>query len=105
MVKAVVMFLAVVFVSPLVTPPPFNLQVVDETTGRGIPNVRITSDNGIVCYTYGNGLTLWSEYSLMGRTVRFDVQDHLNHRRFERTSSTMDVYPSGHAVLRVRLKN
>lgn len=102
MVKAFVVLFALVLVSPLLMPPPFNLQVVDEATGRGLTNVRITSDTGIVCYTYGNGLTLWSEYSLMGRSVKLALHDE--QHRFEPASLTIDVRASGQAVIKIHLR-
>jgi hypothetical protein len=44
---------------------PFQIKVVDEQTGVGVPHLRIITDNGINCYTRENGGVLWDESSLM----------------------------------------
>lgn len=48
------------------------MRIIDHT-GQGIPNVRVQSDNGIVCHTRENGEIAWTEIALMGRTVRFSI--------------------------------
>jgi hypothetical protein len=53
---------------------PFTLHVVDAATGRGLHKVKITTDDGIVCYPLRDGSASFSERSLMGRNVRFAVQ-------------------------------
>jgi hypothetical protein len=52
---------------------PFQLRIVDQQTGQGLPHVRLTSDNGLVCYTRPDGSVPWTETSLMGRDVAFQI--------------------------------
>jgi hypothetical protein len=52
----------------------FLFRVVDARTGRGISHVRLTSDNGIVCYTHADGSVAWTEDSLMDRDVHLGVE-------------------------------
>jgi hypothetical protein len=54
-------------------PQPFLMRIVDPA-GNGIPHVRVTSDNGIVCHTRADGSIHWTERSLMSREVRFLIQ-------------------------------
>ena len=52
------------------TSDPFLMRIVDEQ-GHGIPNIRVLSDNGIVCRTRADGSVRWTERSVMNRNVRF----------------------------------
>src|ERR1700733_14748335 len=47
---------------------PFTLTVVD-ASGRAVPYVRVSSDDGIVCYANEQGDVTWPESSLMNRRV------------------------------------
>jgi len=51
---------------------PFTLKIVD-ASGRAVPYVQVSTDNGIVCYANDHGDVSWSESSLMNRLVRFSV--------------------------------
>src|SRR4051794_3848549 len=51
----------------------FRMTIVDPKTGLGVPNVRVQSDNGIVCHTRSDGEIAWTESILMGRDVRFSI--------------------------------
>ena len=75
------------------------MRVVDEQTGVGVPNLRITTDNGIVCYTRANGDVTWTESSLMSRDVRFEIKDERKNQ-FD-IGATLRVTPGGQAVLKV----
>jgi len=65
-----------------------------------VPGLSVTTDNGIVCYTQRNGDVRWTEWSLMNRRVRFEVNDK-NHR-FDAVSVTPSVnagrFNSSHAA-------
>ena len=72
--------LAMLFLlSPVMSPAsrwsgvPFQIRIVDQE-GRAVPHVRLTTDNGIVCYTQRNGNVAWSESSLMNRDVHFSIE-------------------------------
>ena len=47
---------------------------MDATTGVGLYGVKITTDDGIVCYTLRDGSASFSERSLMDRKVSFAAQ-------------------------------
>jgi hypothetical protein len=88
------------FTAPTPSPTPFTTRVVDAQTGQGVPGIRLTTDNGVVCYTQLNGEASWGERSLLGRSVRFDVHDDTG--RFVHASATLDVTRGGKAVVSVR---
>ena len=60
------------------TSNPFFMRILDEQ-GQGIPNIRVVSDNGIVCRTQADGSVRWTERSVMN-DVRFRL-DSSNGRR------------------------
>lgn len=64
------LFLIPAAYSALTNKTPFLLTVVDEY-GQAIPNVQVSTDNGIVCHTNNAGHVTWTESSLMNRRVRF----------------------------------
>jgi hypothetical protein len=76
---------------------PFEMRVVDEQTGVGVP-VRVTADNGIDRHT-PNGYVYWWASSLMGRRVRFEITDEMN--QFDRFVATFQVAPGGKATLKL----
>ena len=43
--------LAIILISPMTIRVPFEMRVVDEQTGIGIPNLRVTTEDGNVCHT------------------------------------------------------
>ena len=51
---------------------PFLLTVVDRN-GLAVPDVQVSTDNGIVCHTNKQGNVTWPESSLMNRRARFSV--------------------------------
>ena len=57
-----------------------------------MPNVRVESDNGIVCHTRANGEIVWTEEVLMGRNVRFSIDRSDRH---ERDNVTLHVNRGG----------
>ena len=58
---------------------PFLMRILDER-GQGVANIRVVSDNGIVCHTRADGSVRWTEHSVMNREVRFRL-DWSNGRR------------------------
>ena len=61
------------------TTNPFLMRILDEQ-GHGLPNIRVVSNNGIVCHTQTDGSVRWTERSVMNRDVRFRI-DSQNGRR------------------------
>jgi len=75
---------------------PFQMRLVDQATGKGLAHVRLTSDNGIVCYTRADGSVLWSESALMDRDVSFRIETSAAQR-----TVTVRVKPGGHAEVAI----
>ena len=67
----------------------FQIRIVDQMTRKGVPHVRLTTDNGIICYTGPDGNVTWSESSLMDRNVYFKIE------------SSGYVFPGGGKLIRV----
>jgi hypothetical protein len=84
-------------------PSPFHMRVVDERTVAGVANLRVVTDNGIACYTRADEDVIWSESSLMGRDVRFEIQDAA--RQFDAASTTIRITHGGHAELKLRRRS
>ena len=80
---------------PSLIPTPFEMRVVDEQTGVGVP-VRVTADNGIDRDT-PNGYIYWWASALMSRSVRFEIRDET--QRFENTVATIRATRGGKATL------
>jgi len=76
---------------------PFEMRVVDQQTGHGIAHVRLTSDNGVVCYTRADGSVRWTESSLMNRDVRFRID-----APGSQSTTSERVVPGGHAEVAIR---
>jgi hypothetical protein len=75
---------------------PFQMRVVDQQTGQGISHVRLTSDNGLVCYTRADGSVPWTESALMDRDVSFRIETSATER-----TVTVRVTPGGFAEVAV----
>ncbi len=54
----------------------FQIQVVDEDTGRGVPLVELKTVNAVRYYTDSNGIVAFYEPGLMDREVFFAVSSH-----------------------------
>ena len=77
---------------------PFQMRIVDQETGQGISHVRLTSDNGIVCYTRADGSVLWTESALMGRDVSFRIETFAAQRTVK-----VRVNPGWHAEVAIAI--
>jgi hypothetical protein len=77
---------------------PFRVTIVDQA-GRPVPHVRLTTDNGIVCYTRRDGTVNWTESSLMNRDVYFKI-DSLD-RRSGKSGTTLRVTHGGRSQLTI----
>jgi hypothetical protein len=74
---------------------PFKMRIVDQA-GQGLSHVRLTSDNGIVCYTRADGSVQWTESALMDREVSFRIETSTAQRM-----ATVRVSPGGHAEVAI----
>ena len=61
------------------TSNPFLMHILNEQ-GQGIPDIRVVSDNGIVCRTRADGSVRWTERSVVNRSVRFRLDWSNGHR-------------------------
>ena len=77
----------------------FRMRILDPETGSGVSNVRVESDNGIVCHTRANGEIAWTEVVLMERDVRFSI-DRSNQRG--RDTVTVHVNRGGSIEIAMR---
>jgi len=78
--------------------PPYNIRVIDEETGWGIPNVRVTADSGVSYQTLPNGnLLIWGPASILNRTVRF--QFDAENSQFEPLTARLSVRCGGLATV------
>jgi hypothetical protein len=75
---------------------PFQMRIVDQGTGEGISHVRLTSDNGLVCYTRADGSVLWTESALMNRDVSFRIETSGAQHAL-----TVRVDPGGHVKVAI----
>ena len=75
---------------------PFQMRIVDQQTGQGISYVRLTTDNGLVCYTRADGSVPWTESALMDRDVSFRIETSAAER-----TVTVRVTPGGHAEVAI----
>ena len=75
----------------------FRVRVIDERTGAGVPNARVTVENGAEDTTAFDGSVLfWLDTALMNRTVRFTIE-----QRGVTTTLGVPVTPGGLRVLPV----
>lgn len=89
--------LAIVLMSPMTIRVPFELRVIDDQTGIGIPNLRVTTDEGLVCRTLGGGSCYWWRSSLMNRNVRFEIVDESGE--FTPARATLTVRHGGRTTV------
>jgi hypothetical protein len=82
----------------------FEMQIVSDQTGAGVPNIRIRADKGLVCHTQrGTGACIWWAPSLMDRTVRFEIDDE--EGRFDRFVAILDVVQGREARLKIHRRS
>ena len=90
------------------TSKPFEIQVVDQETGRGVALVELKTVNNIRLYTDSNGIVAFFEPGLMNRKVFFHVAGHgyeFPTDGFGFRGKTLTVTPGGHAKLEINRVN
>jgi len=86
----------------------FEIRVVDEATGRGVPLVELRTVHRVRYVTDSSGVVAFHEPGLMGRRVFFHVKSHgyeFPKDGFGYRGKTLGVTPGGSATLRVRRIN
>ena len=81
----------------------FQIRIVDEQTGRGVPLVELRTTNKISCWTDSNGIVAWNEPGLMDRSVYFSVQSP--GYTFPGGGKTLKAVRGGSVELRIKRLN
>jgi len=86
----------------------FDIRVVDDQTGRGVPLVELRTVSNLRYVTDSNGLVAFYEPGLMGRTVFFHVNSHgyeFPKDGFGYRGVKLQTKPGGSATLKVKRLN
>jgi len=81
----------------------FQIRIVDDQSGRGVPLVELLTTNKISCWTDSNGVVAWNEPGLMDRAVYFAI--HSPGYTFPGGGKTLDVRRGGSAELKIKRLN
>ena len=81
----------------------FQIRIVDDQTGRGVPLVELRTTNKISCWTDSNGIVAWNEPGLMDRSVYFSIQSP--GYSFPGGGKTLEVASGGRVELKIRRLN
>jgi hypothetical protein len=87
---------------------PFAIEVIDESTGRGVPLVELTTTSGAVFVTDSAGLVAIDEPELMNERVFFHVKSHGYEFAADGLGTrgvALNVKPAGSAQLKVKRQN
>ncbi|MFB3788587.1 MAG: hypothetical protein ACE15F_19695 [bacterium] len=88
--------------------PYFQIQVIDEQTGRGVPLVELETVNRILYVTDSNGIVAFLEPGLMNQTVFFNVRSHgyeIQKDGFGMAGVRLHTKPGGSATVTIQRKN
>jgi len=86
----------------------FTIEVVDDSTGRGVPLVELKTTSSITYYTDSNGIVAFDEPGLMNRKVFFFVKAHgyeYPKDMFDFRGVALDTKPGGHAQVKIKRVN
>jgi hypothetical protein len=81
----------------------FQMRVVDEQTGRGVPLVEFRTTNAISCWTDSNGIVAWNEPGLIDREVYFTIKSP--GYTFPGGGRTLKVARGGRVELKIKRLN
>ncbi|MEI6235085.1 MAG: hypothetical protein WCT04_18670 [Planctomycetota bacterium] len=86
----------------------FCIEITDETTGRGVPLVRLETTDKNVFYTDSNGLVAFNEPGLMNMSVWFSISSHgyeFPHESFGLRGIALKTVPDTSSRLKLRRVN
>jgi hypothetical protein len=86
----------------------FEIHVIDQATGRGVPLVQLKTVNNISYYTDSAGRVAFHEPGLMNQRVFFHVSSHgyeFAKDGFGYRGTRLQVTPGGKATLKIRRLN
>ena len=81
----------------------FQIRIVDEQTGRGVPLVELRTTNHISSWTDSNGIVAWNEPGLMDGDVYFAIQSP--GYKFPGAGKVLRVASGGRVELRIERLN
>jgi hypothetical protein len=87
---------------------PFEIQVVDDQSDRGVPLVELQTVHGLRYFTDSNGIVAFDEPGLMHEEVFFHVRSHgyeFPQDGFGYRGKKLTVAPGGHARLAIHRLN
>jgi hypothetical protein len=99
---------ALVAAEPPPAPKYFEIRVVDEETGRGVPLVELETVHHLRYWTDSNGLVAFHEPGLMGQKVFFHVKSHgyeFPKDGFGYRGAALEVKEGGSARLKIKRVN
>ncbi len=105
---APVLVLGLALISQAMAEECFQIRVVDEATGRGVPLVEVTTVHSIRQWTDSAGIVAFHEPGLMDRHVFFSITSHgyeFPEDRFGFPGKRLEVTPGGNAEVRIRRVN
>ncbi|HOL93140.1 MAG TPA: hypothetical protein PLH79_02225 [bacterium] len=88
--------------------PYFQIRVIDEQTGRGVPLVELETVNNILYVTDSNGIVAFYEPGLMDQTVFFHVRSHgyeIQKDGFGMAGVRLQTKPGGSATVHIQRQN
>jgi hypothetical protein len=86
--------LLVPWLQPVGRVSPVRLRVVDQHTGQGLPDLRVTVEHGPVGYTQFDGsVVFWLDHAVTKRAVRFAIEQNgvTTERRFPITPGGLET--------------
>lgn len=105
---ALVGIAALLIVSQVAAEDYFQIRIVDEATGRGVPLVDVTTVHGIRMWTDSAGIVAFYEPGLMDRDVFFSIKSHgyeFAKDGFGFPGKRLKTVPGGSVVLKIRRLN
>lgn len=87
---------------------PFEIQVVDDQTGRGVPLVELTTTAGVTFVTDSAGRIAFDEPGMMSQRVWFAIKSHgyeAPKDGYGIYGATYDVKPGGKETLKIKRLN
>lgn len=81
----------------------FQIRILDEETGRGVPLAELRTTNKISCWTDSNGIVAWNEPGLMDRDVYFFIESP--GYIFPGGGKALKTIRGGHVELKIRRRN
>jgi hypothetical protein len=98
----------VLFLSAASADKPFEIQVVDDQSGRGVPLVELTTTAGVTFVTDSAGRIAFDEPGQMNQRVWFAVKSHgyeAPKDGFGIAGAAFDVTPAGKGMLKIKRLN